>query len=101
MDMLPMSTLSEKQRTNQYLADVAQENAEILTRGETALDPNAPATRERWNAAQVSNHQSLFSFSDNLTTLMVIVASDLSEAQSERLTSSLISPGNGYHFLKL
>ena len=56
MDMLPMS---EEQRQNQYLADVAQENAERLTRSETALDPNAPATRERWNAAQVSNHESL------------------------------------------
>ena len=37
MDMLPMSALSEEQRTNQYLADVAQENAERLTRSETAL----------------------------------------------------------------
>ena len=79
--MLPMSALSEEQRFNQYLADVAQE------------DPSAPATRERWNAAQVSNHESLFSFSDNLTTLMFIVASDLSEAQSERLTSSLSLQG--------
>ena len=83
MDMLPMSALSEEQRTNQYLADVAQENAERLTRSETAQDPNAPATRERWNAAQVRNHESLFSFSDDLTTLMFIVASDPSEAQRE------------------
>ena len=37
MDMLPMSALSEEQRTNQYLADVAQENAERRTRGETAF----------------------------------------------------------------
>ena len=35
----------------------------------------------------MNNHESLFSFSDNLTTLTFIVASDLSEAQ--RLTSSL------------
>ena len=28
MDMLPMSALSVEQRTNQYLADVAQENVE-------------------------------------------------------------------------
>ena len=82
MDMLPMSALSEEQRQNQYLAHVAQENAERQTRSETALDPNAPATRE-WNAAQVSNHESLLSFSDNLTTLMFIVASDLSEAQRQ------------------
>ena len=86
-----MSAPSEEQRTNQYLADVAQENAERLTRSETALDPNTPENRERWNTAQVSNHKSLFSLSDSLTTLMFIVASDLSEAQRERerLTSSL------------
>ena len=84
MDNLPMSALSEEQRRNQYLADVAQENAERLKRDETALDPNTPENRERWNTAQVNNHESLFSFSDNLTTLMFIVASDLSEAQRER-----------------
>ena len=84
-----------QQRTDQYLADVVQEKAERLTRSETALDPNAPATRERWNAAQLSNHESLFSFSDNLTTLMFIVACDLSEAQRERdrFTSSLSLSG--------
>ena len=84
MDMLPMSALSEEQRQNQYLADVAQENAERQTRSETALDPSAPATRERWNAGQVSNNESLFSFSDKLTTLMFIVVSDLREAQREK-----------------
>ena len=30
------------------------ENAERQTSSETALDPNAPPTRERWNAAQVT-----------------------------------------------
>ena len=60
MDMSPMSALSKEQRLNQYLADVAQENAERQTRSKTALDPNAPATRERWHAAQVRNHESLF-----------------------------------------
>ena len=84
MDMLPMSAQSEEQRTNQNLADVAQENAERLTRGETALDPNTPENRERRNTAQVSNCESLSPFSDNLTTLMFIVASDLSEAHRER-----------------
>ena len=39
--------LLEEQRQSQYLADVAQENAERLTRGETALDPNTPENRER------------------------------------------------------
>ena len=65
---------------------MAQENAERPTRGETALNPNTLETRERWNAAQVSNHESLFSFSDNLTTLMFIVANDLIEGQRERET---------------
>ena len=77
--------LTEELRQNQYLADVAQENAdERLARGEAALDPNTPENRERWNTAQVNNHESLFSFSDNLTTLTFIVACDLSEAQRER-----------------
>ena len=67
---------------------MAQENA-----GETALDPNTPENRERWNTAQVNNHESLFSFGDNLTTLMFIVATDLSEAQRERLTNSLSLQG--------
>ena len=31
MDMLPMSTLSEEQRHNQYLADVVRENPERQT----------------------------------------------------------------------
>ena len=41
MDNLPMSSMGEEQKQGQYLADVVQENAERLTRGETALDPNA------------------------------------------------------------
>ena len=83
MDNLPMSALSEEQRRSQYLADVAQENAERELWGETVLDPNTPENRERWNTAQVNNHESLFPFSDNLITLMFIVASDLTEAQRE------------------
>ena len=59
MDTLPISVLSEEHRTNQYLADVAQDNAERLTRSETALDPNAPATRKRWHAAQVTTKVSI------------------------------------------
>ena len=38
-------------------------------------------------------HERLFPFSDNLTTLLFIVASDLSEAQRIRLTSSLSLQG--------
>ena len=72
--------MGEEQRQCQYPADVAQENAGRITRGETALDPNTTENRERWNTAQVNNLESLFPFSDNLITLMFIVASDLSEA---------------------
>ena len=77
--------MSEEQRQGHYLADVTQENAERLTRGETALDPNTPENREKWNTAQVNNHESLFPFSDNLITLMFTVASESSEAQRENL----------------
>ena len=83
MDTLPMFALSEEQKRIQYLADVAQENAERTTRGETAVDPNTPQNRVRWNTAQVSNHEGLFPYSDNLITLMFMVASDLTEAQRE------------------
>ena len=50
-------------------------------------------TRDHWHAIQLTNHERLFPFSDNLTTLMVIVASERSEAQRERLTSSLSLQG--------
>ena len=95
MDMLPMSALSEERRKNQYLADVAQEKAERQRRrrrrSAEVLDPNGEETRDRWYATQISNHERLFPFSDNLTRLMFIVVSDLREAQRERerLTSSL------------
>ena len=55
--------------------------------------PMSALNRERWNVAQVKKHESLFSFSDNLTTWMFIVASDVIEAQRERLTSSLSLKG--------
>ena len=55
MEYLPMSALSEEQRRIQYLADVAQEHAERLTRGETIMDPNTRENRERWNTAQMND----------------------------------------------
>ena len=85
MDMFPMSAMSETRKQNQYLADV--------TRNEAMLDPDSPETRDRWNATEVTTHQRLFPFDDNLTTLMFIVSSHLSEAQRERLTSSLSLQG--------
>ena len=42
---------------------------------------------------QVTTHERLFPFSHNLTTLMFIVASDLSEAQRERLFPFLSREG--------
>ena len=83
MDMLPMSAMSEERRRNQYLADVTQESEERQKRNVDTLDPDAQETRDRWTATQVTTHEKSFPFSDNLTTLMVIVASDLSEAQRD------------------
>ena len=42
---------------------------------------------------QKTTHERLFPFSGNLKTLMFIAASDLTEAQRERLTSSLSLQG--------
>ena len=66
MDMLPMSSMNETRRQNQYHADVVRE---------------------------LAAHVRLFPFSDSLTTLMFIVASDFSEAQREGLTTSLTVQG--------
>ena len=93
MDMLPISTMSEERRRNQYLADVNRENEDRQRRNEEMLDPDAPETREGWDATQVTAHERLFPFSDNLTTLLSPVASDLSEDKRERLTSSLSLQG--------
>ena len=84
MDMLPLPTMSEERRQNQYLADVIQDNVERQGRNVDVLDPNLPETRDHWYATQVSNHERLVPFSDNLTTLMFIVISDLSGDQGER-----------------
>ena len=72
---------SEERRQNQYHADVARQNDERKSRSQELLNPDAPDTREEWNAAQVATHEGRFPSSDILTTLMFIVASDLSEAQ--------------------
>ena len=71
-------------RTNQYYADVAWE-----MKKDEAENPDLPDTREEWNATQVAFHEKLFPFSENLTTSMFIAAGELSEAQRERLASSL------------
>ena len=89
MDMLPMSAMSGERRRNQYPADVTQESEERQRRNVDTLDPDTQETRDRWNATQVTTHERSFPFSENLTTLMFVVASDLSDAQRERLTISL------------
>ena len=92
MDMQPTSSTSETRRQNEYNADVARENEE-RRRSQELLNPDLPETRERWNGTQMAGHEALFPFGDNLTTLMFVVASDLSEAQRERLKSSLSLQG--------
>ena len=81
--MLPLSSMTEQQRENQYQTNMTQLNNERLNRNQTA------GTRDNWYATHVATHGSLFPFIDNVTTLMFIVASDLDEAQRERLTSTL------------
>ena len=71
MDMLPMSTMSEERRQNQYLADVTQENVQRQRRSAEVLDPNEPETRDKWYATQVSNHEKLFPFSDKFDNIDV------------------------------
>ena len=44
MYMLPLSTMSEERRQNQYLADVTQVHEERQRRNADVLDPNAPET---------------------------------------------------------
>ena len=93
MDLAPLSSMSEEQRQSQYLADVNLENQERTIRNVDVLDPSAQETRNRWNVNQLNLHEQLFPFSDNLTTLMFIVASDLSEAQRERDSQVLFLSG--------
>ena len=90
MDMLPLSTMSEERRQNQSLPDVTQENVERQRRSAEVLDPTAPETWDKWYATQVSNHEKLFQPGDTLTTLMLTVASDLSETQKERERDSQV-----------
>ena len=89
MDMLPLSSMTERQRESQHQADIARVNVERTGRNQLALDTNAQETMDNWHATHAATHGSLFPLSDDLTTLMFIVGSDLDEAQRERLTSAL------------
>ena len=44
MDMLPVSTMSEERRKNQYVPYVTQLNEERQSGNATALDPNSQET---------------------------------------------------------
>ena len=72
---------------------MTQENVIRAARQEQPYDPDHEDTYARWLRSQEHDHGNLFPFSDNLATLMFIVASDLGEAQRERLTSSLSLKG--------
>ena len=99
MDLSPLSALTQQQRESQYQADMTHLNAERRSRNEARLDPTQQGTRDTWYATQVTAHEWLFPFNDNLTTFMFVVASDLNEAQKEGLTSSLFSPVSDYYCL--
>ena len=69
--MLPTTNIyllpkSETRRQNQFHADMARGSEERRRRSQELLNPDFHETSEEWNA-------------NNLTTLMFIVASDLSE----------------------
>ena len=68
---------------------VARENIERQERGEEDLCYKDQETRDQRHATHVTNHERFFSFSDNLTTLMFTVASDLSDARRERDSQAL------------
>ena len=91
-DMLPMSH-HERGLKTKPVSSWCGENEDRRSRNQELLDPEAPEIREGWSVTQMVNHEALFPFSDNLTTMMFIVASDQSEGQRERLTSSLFFQG--------
>ena len=79
--------MSAERKQNKYLADFAQKNEERQKKMlrfwiRTHKRPKTIGT-------QVKNQKSLSPFSNILTTLMIFVVSDMSEAHRERLFSSL------------
>ena len=87
--MLPLSAMSEEQRQNQYLADVAQETAEKTKKKCGSFGSERTSDSRQVVLRTSEQPRKVLSISGNLTTLMFIVVSDLSEAWRERLTSSL------------
>ena len=102
MNLLPLSGLTQQPRESQYPADMTQLNADRRSRTETHLDPSPKGTRDNWYVTHVTAFESLFPFNDILTTLMFIVASDLTEVQRETHNFSIslsLSPEYEYHCL--
>ena len=98
IDLFPLSAMTEQQRESKYQANMTRTNAERRGRSEAAVDSSQQATRDQWHGAQGTNHERPFPFSDNLTTWMYIVVSDLNEAQRET-HKFLFSPVNECHCL--
>ena len=91
MDILPVSAMSQERRETQYRAHVAQENAERQRRHAEVLKANAQEIGDNRYAPQVANHERIFPFIDNLTTLMFIMICDLSETQKGDLQVPFLS----------
>ena len=87
--MLPISEVSQEQRETKYRADVDQLNEDRRRRGLANLEVTLQETRNQWQGTPVTNHERSLPFSDSLTTLMFVVASDLSDNQREGLTRTL------------
>ena len=89
--------MTEQQRDTQYQAKMTQLNAERTDRNQPPLETNAQETRDNWYASHVATDGRLFPFSDNLTTLMLIIGSDRNEAQKRKTYKLSFSPQHYSH----
>ena len=91
MDLMPEHT---KQSPN-YIADVARQSAENLQKNppEAVLDPDDDAVFDEWKTRIRQKHAAAFPLGENLISWVFIVASDLTEPQRERLTSTMTLKG--------
>ena len=85
MDLLPQYTNTSEA----YLRDVATLNTTNTATQQPAVDARSEETFNHWKNEQSNRHKAKFPLGDNLYTLIFIVISDLSEAQRERLQSTL------------
>ena len=85
MDLLP-----DYGKTSQlYQDDVQRQNQTNQANHSPLLDLNDDAVFTQWKAKQIQQHTKNFPLGPNLFALVFIVVSDLSEAQRERLQSTL------------